>query len=370
MATSAYKVLFDGSPATQDQLDLIQTVTVDQEIDMAWEARLEMMLRTAGSGSWVGADQPFAAAFARVRVEVKIGDGSFVALIDGPVVGADTQMSAQPGQSTQTLLVHDDSAYLNRQADVQRFDGMADHEVAQQLFQISQIASTDIETTPAPATSRATSVVQRGTPMQILRTLARRQGKHAYVLPGTGPAQSVGAFKALPHAADGLPELILLGDDRNVATFHVASNLQRPSTVSTSSLDVTDKTVTSATSSFRDLQLLGDQPPPGEQDAAARLAAPGADDAVDPRQLAQGQADGDSFAYTATGSVLGDCYTGVLTPYRAVGVRGLDTPLNGDYVIKKVAHSLTRSQYTQSFELLRNAVATASAGSGLPGGIF
>jgi hypothetical protein len=305
-----------------------------------------------------------------VRVEIKVGDGSFVPLIDGPVVGAETHMSSQPGQSTQTVLVHDDSVYLNRAADIKRFDGMADHEVADQLFQISQIASTEIDSTPASGTSRTTAVIQRGTRMQVLRALARRQGKHAYVLPGTRAGRSIGAFKSLPRAADGLPELTLLGDSRNVSTFHVSSNLQRPSVVRTFSLDVTDKTVTSASSSFRDLELLGEQPQPSEQDAATRLTAPGADDAVDPTQRVQGEADADSFAFTATGSVLAGCYTGVLTPYRAVTVRGVDARLNGDYVIQKVAHSLTRSEYGQSFELLRNAVASASGGLRVPAGIF
>jgi hypothetical protein len=337
---------------------------------MAWEARLEVVLRTLDDGSWIGADASVSSPFARVRVEIKIGDGTFVPLIDGPVVGTDTHMSAQPGQSTQTLLVHDDSAYLNRQADIRRFDGMADHEVAEQLFQVSQIASTDLDTTPAPATTRTTAVVQRGTAMQILRTLARRQGMHAYVLPGDEAGKSIGAFKALPRSADGLPELVLLGDDRNLASFHVSSNLQRPSTVRSFSLDITDKTVTSASSSFRDLELLGDQPQPGEPDAATRLAAPGADDAVDPARLVQGEADADSFAFTATGSVLPECYTGVLIPYRAVSVRGLEIALNGDYVINKVSHSLTQGEYAQSFELLRNAVATAASRTGIPAGIF
>jgi hypothetical protein len=372
MPATEFRAYFDGAAATKAQLDRIESISVEQQVDMAWEARIEVPIRTNDDGSWAGADESFAAAFARIRVEIRIGAADFVPLIDGPVVGADTGMSAQPGQSTQTVIVQDDSVYLNRNADIDRFDDQADHEVARSLFsRVSQIASTDIETTPAPGTSRARATVQRGTAMQLLRMLARRQGMHAYVLPGDGPGESVGAFKRLPRDADGLPDMILLGEDRNVGEFHASSNQQQPSTVRTFSLDVTDKTVTQATSSYRNLDLLGDQAAlPNESDAATGLAWPGADDLVDPTQRVQGEADRDSFAFTGNGSVLSECYTGVLAPYRVVRVRGVVAALNGDYVIKRVSHRLTRSDYSQSFELLRNAVATGGSSAGPLGGIF
>jgi hypothetical protein len=372
VATSEFRVYFDGTAATKDQLDQIETISVEQQIDMAWEARLEIPIRTSDDGSWTGPEQSFASAFKRIRVEIRIGDGSFVPLMDGPVVGADTRMSSQPGQSSQTVIVQDDSVYLNRNADIERFDDQADHEVARTLFsRVSQITTRQIEETPAPATSRSRSTVQRGTAMQILRELARRQGMHAYVLPGAQPGQSIGAFKSLPRQGDGLPDLILVGDDRNVADFHVAANLQQPSKVRTFALDVTDKTVTEAMSSFRNLELLGDEAALGkEQDAATRLELPGADDAVDPNRRVGGTADRDSFAFSATGSVLPECYRGVLAPYRVVRVRGVDTRLNGDYVIKRVSHRLTRSEYTQSFEFLRNAVARGQSAAGPLAGIF
>jgi hypothetical protein len=281
-------------------------------------------------------------------------------------------MSSQPGQSSQTVLVQDDSVYLNRNAEIERFDDQADHEVARTLFsRASQIASFQIEETRQHGTSRSRSTVQRGTPMHLLRELARRHGMHAYVLPGEQPGQSIGAFKKLPREGQRLPDLVLVGKDRNVAAFHVAANLQQPSTVRTFSLDVTDKTVAEATSSFRNLELLGDQAALAHDDqAATRLAEPGTDDAADPSERVDGAADRDSFAFSATGSVLSGCYTGVLTPYRLVRVCGVDTRLTGDYVIKRVSHQLTRSEYTQSFEFLRNAVARGQSSAGLLAGIF
>jgi len=236
MVAIDYRVLLDGKPASRDQLDQLETVTVEQQIDMAWQARLEIPICTDDRGRWQGADQPFTTPFARVRVEVRFGSGAFIPLIDGPVVGSDNQMSSQPGQSSFILIVHDASAHLNRTERLQRFDNRPDHQIAKDLLQsVPQIATTDIDQTPAAPSGQSTAVVQRGTAMQLLRRLARRQGMHAYVLPGPQAGQSIGAFKQPQTKGDGLPDLVLVGTDRNVAAFNVRADDHRPATVRTPS---------------------------------------------------------------------------------------------------------------------------------------
>src|SRR5262249_8705072 len=153
-------------------------------------------------------------------IEIKVGDGTFVPLIDGPIVGSDNQMNSEPGRSTLTVMVQDDSVHLHRQDTTNLHENRLDHEIAATLFRsIPQIAVRDIETTRPPQDSLPPFEIQRGTQMDLLRRLAQRQGMHAYVLPGAEPGQSVGAFKKFPTHPDGLPPLILLGTDRNVATF-------------------------------------------------------------------------------------------------------------------------------------------------------
>ena len=63
---------------------------------------------------------------------------------------------------------------------------------------------------------------------------------------------------------------------------------------------------------------------------------------------------------------------GLIAPYKVVTVRGVNARLSGAYVIKKVTHRLTRSIYTQSFSLLRNARSEGSSGGleDLAGSIF
>lgn len=369
-----YRLYFNNQPASREQLDQIEQITVEQEVNMAWEARLEIPLRVDEQGNWQGESEDFMQDFTRVRVEVRIGENGYVPLIDGPVVGYDSTRSSEPGQSSITVIVHDDSAFLNREDRLARFDDMTDSEIAAQVFgEAGQIAATDIEDTPPPAGDLPPSVVQRGTAIQILRSLARRQGMYAYVLPGDEPGQSVGCFKALPSERGDLPDMVLLGSERNIQEFDVSRDAQSPARVQAFALNVADKAVLTSTSNYRNLDLLGPEHSfTREEDIAAQVSLPQQGDAVDLDQRVNAEAGRASYDLEATGSLLSECYHGVLRPYQVLQVRGVNNRLSGDYVVSKATHTLTRSQYTQAFTVKRNAVSEGTGGDSadLLGGIW
>ena len=367
MPETEYRVFFNNNSATSEQLERIEEITVEQEMDMVWEARVQIPISTDENGSWTGEDEDFMSSFSRIRVEIRIGGNSFLPLIDGPIVGYDNQKNSEPGQSSIILIVQDDSVYLNREENVSLFENMLDHEIAGDIFAgFEQIASTEIEDTPSSGSALSPIVVQRGTVMQVLRSLSRRQGMHAYVLPGDSSGQSIGCFKSLPTETDGLSPLILLGADRNIGDFNTTNDAQRPAIVRSSSLHITDKSVATRTSSFGDLELLGDEFTFGESesDATSQILPPYQGESVDLQQAASAEAANASYSLEATGNVLDDCYQSVLQPYRLVTVMAGGTSLSGDYLINKVTHTLTGSNYSQSFSLRRNA-RTSVSGSGL-----
>jgi hypothetical protein len=381
MAEIEYRMFFNDEPATQEQLDRVEDITVEQEADMAWEARVEIPVRLDEQGNWQGEDEDFTRPFARVRVEIRTGDGDFVPLIDGPIAGSDTDRNSAPGQSTLRLIVRDDSAYLNRQETVSRFEGMSDSEIAEQIYgDFDCIASTEVESTPASGSSLQAEVVQRGTAIAILRALARRNGMHAYVLPGDSPGQSVGCFKPFPTDAAGdggaspLPPLLLLGADRNIDTFNMTDNAEGPSTVVTYSLRITDKSTISSRVTYRDLELLGDQPASEstQTEPAERILPPRQGESIDLDQAATAEASSAGYEFEATGTACGGRYPGILQPYRIVSVRAGGTSASGDYLITKVTHRLTRSTYSQEFTLRRNARSSTSGSAlgSLAGGIL
>lgn len=365
MTATSFRIFFGTSQATQEQLDKIESITVEQEIDMAWEARLILPICTDANGVWSGDDEVFMDSFSRIRVEVKTGGCPYTALIDGPVVGYDSQRSSEPGQSQITILVHDDSVYLNREENIEVFEGRTDHEIAEQLFnQTQHIRSKQVDNTPSAPQDLPAVTVRRATGIRLLRELANRHGMHAYVLPGDQPDQSIGCFKRLPTSGSGLPDLVLLGEERNIEGFNLSFDAQSPAHVQAYALNVTDHAMLTSRSSFRDLNLLGDEAAlRNEGQVAQLLARPGMGNSVDLDQRTRGETERSSYSLTATGSVISGCYPAALIPYRLVQVRAVSARASGNYLIHRVTHTLNRSMYTQEFTLKRNATLRPSGSS-------
>jgi hypothetical protein len=366
MGATEFKMFLDGTSATVEQLDKVDEIVVDQAIDKAWEARLKIPVCVNNDGKWEGEQEAWMKAFTRIRIEINPGDGKFVPLIDGPVVGFDSARSASPGKSVVTVVVHDDSALMNRQAKVAVQTGKLDSDIARQLFLDAQLGGQpDIEATPPQPEAKTDASVQRGTPMQYLRELAKRnQNWHAYVLPGKLPSQSIGCFKQYPADTDGLPEMVLLGADRNIESFNVNNKAQNPCTVQAATLSIAHDKVKTATSSYRDATLMGDQPPDAANPNQANcLMQPGQSDKVDLDHATKGAATESGFSLEATGAVVPLCYPAVLSPYRWVMVKISDSQYSTKYLITQVTHKITRSIYTQSFSMKGNGVTSAAGGN-------
>lgn len=182
MSEPRFRVWFGERAASEDELARIEEIEVTQEMDAFWEARLRMALCLDANGRWLHWPGDTAQAFSRVRVEIDIGNGRFVPLIDGPLVNIDAALDAQPGRSTATMVVRDDSAFLDRDEEVEPpFENRRHSEVVEELFgRFEQIVDTRIEAT----TATVETTTRRGTVLQFMRELAQLNDRHAYVLPG------------------------------------------------------------------------------------------------------------------------------------------------------------------------------------------
>jgi len=356
-----FKVYYGGTPATQEQLDAIEEIVVDQEIGQVWEARIMIPIRISEDGSWAGENDPAYAEFARVRVEARIGEGDFIPLIDGRIVDQDPGMSSEPGNSVLTLKIHDDTTLLHRDAGSESFPaGNSDSDIARSLLSDAALGgSVEVDDTGTPTDPDA--VVQRhGTRMQLLRSLmARHLDFYAYVLPGSSPGTSDGFFKKLPDDPDPeLPDLVLTGPGRNMSQFNISRTPNRAARHVGASLSTSDKTVSDATSASSSVA-----PAEGEaatqatqSDVRVRRLPPGTGDHAAVSEVAEGAGFNSSFTLSAEGSVLPLCYGAMLSPYRRVRARLSNSRYSTTYVIFKVTHTLGVSEYTQSFTVRGNAV--------------
>lgn len=367
-----FKVFYGETAATREQLDAIEEIVVEQEIGRAWQARIKIPICIAEDGSWGGENEPAYAEFARVRIEARINEeGDFIPLIDGRITSQDPGMSSEPGASTLTLTVQDDTTLLHRTYAANSFSpGQSASDIATTIFSDAELGGMILtESIDAPPDQNAITQ-QAGTAMQVLRSLMRQHPQfYAYVLPGTEKGKSDCFFVTLPTTPDpDLPELTVTGKERNISGFNIQRNSNSAAGFEGDSLDMDDLSPRSGTSNSSETA-----PAEGETATAAspgntrmRRLPPGTSDHADLSATAKGAADRSSYTVTATGSVLPQAYKKILTPYRMIKARVSNSRYSTNYVIFKVTHMLGRSEYTQSFTVKGNAVTPESGGTSCP----
>jgi phage protein D len=358
---ASFRLFVDNAPVEQARMERFAEIRVDQAIGMAAEAELRMPVATSLEGAWDGLHEDFAQPFTRIRVEVKVGDGAFQALIDGPVVANRFELSAAPDESEMVLVVQDDSVLLDREEKVALFEDMAVHEIAESLIAEHGL-SAEVDSTPDAGSALARAVVQRGTNMQLLRELARRHGMFVFVKPGSAPGASVGVFQRPRLAAGEAPELLLLGPERNVNRFSAEYDALRPAAVSAHSVRAVDKELLSSRTDAPSAAALGDV-------AAHQAATPTAtlllarmrEEQDDLDAATAAAAELSSWAYSASAEVDADIYPGVLAPHQVVRVAGIGGFLSGAYLVSRVIHTLGDESYRQQVTLRRNARSAAAS---------
>lgn len=375
MSLAEFRVYFGDTAANREQLDLIQEIRVDQAIGMATEAEVKLALTTDDAGVWSSMGEDFTQPFARIRVEVKIGDdsdeGEFVALIDGPIVGQRFELGAGPGESTLALVVHDDSVLLNREETVALYEAMTVDQIVQQLYSDAGLTP-EVDSVPDAGSALTRFVVQRGTAMQLVRELARRHGMFAYVKPGDTAGLSTGVFQRPVLTPGALPGLLLMGTDRNIDNFSVQFDALRPLTAAAGNVSASDKTALSSRATAAEVDALGATPAHAlVAPAGVALLARTREETNDLDAATQAAVDLSSFAYSATAEVDAERYNTVLAPHQVISVAGAGAYLSGDYLISRVTHEISDDAYRQKFTLRRNARGAGGGGAlSLLDGIF
>lgn len=359
MGDTRFRVWFGDRAASEDELARFEQIEVTQEMDATWQAELRMAMCLDENGAWLHWPGDSATPFSRVRVEIDIGNGRFAPLIDGPLVSIDASLDAQPGRSTASMVVRDDSAYLNRDEDSEPpFQNRSDSDIAEELFgRFGQIASTRIDATDITheSATRRTSV------LQFLRERAAQADRHACVLPGDGPGKSIGCFIAEPEGPADLPPLVMIGEARNLSNARVEEDPDGAEITVVRSLRVSDQGVTSFEASAADLGLMRDLPAVPADLTPRRTLDPADNLLEDPEAVASARARRQGYVYKLSSQVIPGCYGAVLAPYLKVRVDAGRTPYSGDYLITKVMHRITPSVYSQQIEAKTNSVTAVDA---------
>ncbi len=360
MAVAELKMYFDNQPGKAWQLELFTEIRVDQAIGIAAEAELIMIMGTDKAGVWSGFDEPFTQAFQRIRIEVKVQNGAFSPLIDGLIVAQKYELDSAPNRSRLTLVVQDDSLLLSREEKVTLFENQSPDDIATQLFQDAGL-NTDVQSVPLASDGTDRYVVQRGSAMQLLKELARRHSLFVYVKPDSTPGQSIGVFKPLALTQSSFPELLLMGEKRNINKFTAQFDALRPTQAVAAQVDINSREILSSTATQSTQDTQGDITAHEATDAATTLLSRIRETREDLDAATAATANHSSWAYSASTEVRADNYAAVLSPWQMITVAGAGQHLSGQWLISRVTHVINDEGYRQQLTLRRNARSDGSA---------
>jgi len=364
MGGAAFRMFFGARAASAEELARVEEVTVEQEIDMAWEGRVRMSMCLGDDGRWADPPSSLTAPFGRMRIELKLGSGDFVPLIDGPVAAFDTALGANPGTSTVSLVIRDDSVLMNREEETEIFEDREHSNIAEEIF----TRFTSVADTRVSATGEQEAVtVRRGTPIQFLREMARVHNFKAYVLPGEAAGTSTGVFEALRTEPSGLPPLVLMGPNRSLQSVSFREESNSAERSRGRSLSISDQQIVPAEHSFQDQNLMGGLPALSDDPGALRELPPEENTGDTPDAATAGQANRASYGHSMSAELMPGCYDTVLRPYEVIQVQAGDIPESGDWLLHKVTHRFNASVYRQEIEAKRNSRSAIGGGPTLPG---
>jgi phage protein D len=352
----SYLLTINGAPASQAMVSSIQLLQVEDHSEMADLLRIKMTIgvRPDGSG-WTALDDDVFPRLANLVVKGKIGNTTET-LINAYVIETQVNFSTQPGQTVFTIVAMDPTTLMNLEEKVRPWPDMSDSDIASSIF--SEYGFTaDVKDSQPARQDNEHRVIQRGTDIQFLQQLARRNGYECYV--ETSPSGQVeGHFH--PPRTDGKPQGVLtvnMGQDTNVSAFTVRNDMLRPTTVKVKGLEA---------------ESLSDQPAESQQQtddgmgsgsalAADRprivlLTGDGLAKAGELQTAAQGVVDRSGWAIRAEGELNASTYGAVLRAKRTVSVRGVGRVFSGTYYVDRVLHIFTGEGWTQRFSIRRNAL--------------
>jgi hypothetical protein len=275
-------------------------------------------------------------------------------------------MTGDPGQSSITVRVQDDTDELERDRAPRTFGAERTlPEVVRELIgdrtHLEEAHIDEPEETPEERHAPNELTMGGGTSVyDYLRGLADDNGKYIYVLPGARGGRSQLHFRRLPEpSGDRAPELILAGPERNIESLDFSTSSNRPGRAVSRSINIRERTVETRTVTLSNRTGAGSEV--GADEEIEVHLTPRQIAAVGPDQAAAATLERLGYVIRGDGAVEGRCYAGVLQPYSYVDVRGVNQRLSGTCLIYSVTHRLSRAGYRQDFTLWRNTLTTSQS---------
>ena len=387
--SSSYQILFDGQPADADFYTSITSLEVEENMDLPGAMRLNLPVNRTESGDLTYvADSRFrplanisivatptagpvsAAKSALGALGIGGGLTSAQCIFDGYILSHKLHLEKGTTNSTLAIWGQDASWLMNLTENVKEWVDVTDGDVANSIFSAYGITAADENTADdSPShTESGHSLMQRGSDIQFLRMLARRNGKICRVACKDQPGQRIGYFAKANLGSD--PVLTLTLNDPEAWTIEGMDldwDVTNPtSVVARQALFTDDKAdgVNGDTSSSG-LNSLGDRVLSDftGKPMTVLLAAP-VDDGGELAMRAQALLRESDWFVRCEGQADVARLNAILRVGTIVEIDGIGALHSGKYYVWSVRHTITPDSHKMKFVLMRNAVGPAPEGGG------
>jgi phage protein D len=360
---TSYTLQLNNAPADQDLLDAITLIEVEDDAALASAFRLRVPIGLTDEGDWTWAAEDIFKPLTPVSISVQLGSEVNEQLMSGYITSHHVHFDKDPGASFLEVLGLDAGTLMNIEEKIVAWKDMADSDIVTQILNTYGFTP-QVDSTQPSYTENETTIIQRGTDLAFVRRLARRNGFEFFIETDATSGVTTGHFHQPKLSDQPQKDLALaFGEDTNVRTLEAQYDALRPTTVDARGLSIGDKSDQSASASSSDLDPLGADAALDllDQQPKSLLSRTSAFDNAELQTRVQAAVNASSWAISMSGELDVTAYQAVLRARRTVLVKGAGTRYSGTYYVSRVTHSLTRTEYTQKFELTRNALALSGS---------
>jgi phage protein D len=366
---STYQVLFDGTPADDDFYSALISLEVEENVDLPGAIQMKLTVSRTNGADLDYPNDPRLGPLAKVAVIAQRDGDSQECIFDGVVLSHKLHLETAVSNSTLEVWGQDASWQMNMEEKVKEWVNMTDSDVANAIFG-------DYGFDPAPENTDEDSpshteddhtLMQRGTDIQFLRSLARRNGKVCRVYCEDKPGSYVGFFAA-PSVDDDPSMTLNLNDieNANVGALDLEWDATRPTEVECGQglLDDDDPDAADTDVTDSGLTLLDDQDLATftGQPMSVILTAP-VDDPGELEDRATALLREASWFVKCQGEVEVTVGGGIMRANTIVEVDTVGSLFSGKYLVWSVRHTISTDSHVMRFVLVRNAVGSVAGAS-------
>jgi len=358
MPEAAYTLEINHAPADQDLLDAIALIEVEDDAALASAFRLRVPIGLTEDGDWTQVAEEIFKPLTPVTIGVQFGSDVNETLMSGYITSHHIHFDKDTGASYLEVIGMDGSVLMNLEEKIVAWTDMADSDIVTQIFNAYEFTP-EVDSTQPSYVEDEVTIIQRGTDLGFVRRLARRNGFEFFIETDATSGLTTGHFHKPRLSDEPQKDLALaFGEESNVKALDVHYDALRPTTAEARGLAIADKSDQGAITSSSSLEALGADALLDLLDRQPKtlLSRTSAFEDTELQARTQAAVEASSWAVSMSGEVDVTAYQAVLRARCTVLVKGAGKRYSGTYYVSRVRHTLTRSEYTQKFELTRNAL--------------